>query len=278
MTPQDKEAKPATPEQFLREFVYGWLVEVAFGVYDHEDLPKLADKMLEEFAKLLELREQEAETVGRVKELEAGDILPDFAFDNGCEWFIQGVKVPKYLARKISDAAKERRSKLLASLTTPNNTSNSPQQPTTDELDAILAAHDGYTLEEYRGLRGGHNYSQNDNAVKAKAAIISWADKRQSAAIREAEQRPVGDAIEISVEPEVMRFVLARCKQSDKTIARRVLEPGWRIDDWRKNGGEIYIWKLKILASLTRRFSWSVFLLKSDNLVRLPKDKGEESL
>lgn len=37
-------------EEELKAFINGWLVEVAFGVYDREDLPKLADKMLAEFA------------------------------------------------------------------------------------------------------------------------------------------------------------------------------------------------------------------------------------
>jgi hypothetical protein len=59
----------------------------------------------------------DAEIIGRCKELEVGDILPDFAFEHGVEWYIQGVKVPRYLARKISNAAKERRDKLLVSLT-----------------------------------------------------------------------------------------------------------------------------------------------------------------
>lgn len=59
-----------------------------------------------------------AETIGRAKEAEASCILPEFAFEHGIEWFIHGVKVPKSIARKISDAAKSHRDGLLAHLTT----------------------------------------------------------------------------------------------------------------------------------------------------------------
>lgn len=49
----------------LKAFVNGWLVEVAFGVYDREDLPRLADKMLSEIAH----HTKEAERRARIDEV-----------------------------------------------------------------------------------------------------------------------------------------------------------------------------------------------------------------
>lgn len=46
MTPQPR---PQQSDE-LKAVVNGWLVEVAFGVYDREDLPKLADKLLKELS------------------------------------------------------------------------------------------------------------------------------------------------------------------------------------------------------------------------------------
>lgn len=51
----DANANPATPggREELQKFANGWLVEVSFGVYDREDLPRLADKLIAEIDPLL---------------------------------------------------------------------------------------------------------------------------------------------------------------------------------------------------------------------------------
>jgi hypothetical protein len=41
-------------EDKLKSFANGWIVEVAFGAYGREDLPKLADKMIKELSQLIE--------------------------------------------------------------------------------------------------------------------------------------------------------------------------------------------------------------------------------
>lgn len=50
----------------LKQFVNGWLVEVAFGVYDREDLPELADKMLAQLTPVVAEREK----LARIDELQ----------------------------------------------------------------------------------------------------------------------------------------------------------------------------------------------------------------
>lgn len=86
-----------------------------------------------------------------------------------------------------------------------------------------------------------------------------------------ARQEPVGDAIEIKVPKETMLFVMSKIKLQPKTIARRVLVPEWLVEKWLNGSAdnydlEVHIWRLKVLASLTRRYNWMVFLLKPDNL------------
>lgn len=88
---------------------------------------------------------------------------------------------------------------------------------------------------------------------------------------RKAEQKPVGDAIEIDVPLETMQYVLSKIRMKPKTIAKRLLLPEWQVNVWfdgtaDKYDLQVYIWRLKILASLTRRFNWMVFLLKPENL------------
>lgn len=88
---------------------------------------------------------------------------------------------------------------------------------------------------------------------------------------RKAQQEPIGDAIEIVVAPETMQFVLSKINLKIKTIANRTLVPMWLVNKWGVGMAdeadlEVYIWRLKILASLTGRYNWSVFLLKPENL------------
>ena len=99
-------------------------------------------------------------------------------------------------------------------------------------------------------------------AIPALQALIARETQK-------ARQEPAGDAIEVDVLPEVMRFVLSRCKQSDKTLASRILVAEHQIIDWRENGGLVEIWRLKVLASLTKKYNWAVFLLKPENLDKL---------
>lgn len=86
-----------------------------------------------------------------------------------------------------------------------------------------------------------------------------------------AKQEPIGDAIEIDVPLETMQFVLSKIKLKPKTIAKRLLMQQWQVERWLDGKADqydlnIYIWRLKVLASLTGRFNWAVFLLKPDNL------------
>lgn len=84
-------------------------------------------------------------------------------------------------------------------------------------------------------------------------------------------QEPIGDAIEVDVPLETMQFVLAKVKLQPKTIAKRLLMQEWQVQHWLDGAADqydlqIYIWRLKVLASLTGRYNWAVFLLKPDNL------------
>lgn len=81
-----------------------------------------------------------------------------------------------------------------------------------------------------------------------------------------ARQEPVGDALEITIKPEVMKFVLDKIRASRKTISQRILEPEWVIHEWTETESQVEIWKLKILAKMTRKFNWMVFLLQPENL------------
>lgn len=54
----------STDNEELKKFVNGWLIEVAFGVYDREDLPRLADKLISEIAN----HTKEAERRARIDE------------------------------------------------------------------------------------------------------------------------------------------------------------------------------------------------------------------
>lgn len=82
---------------------------------------------------------------------------------------------------------------------------------------------------------------------------------------------PIGDAIEIDVPLKTMQFVLAKVKLQPKTIAKRLLMQEWQVQRWLDGTADqydlqVYMWRLKILASLTGRYNWAVFLLKPDNL------------
>lgn len=112
-------------------------------------------------------------------------------------------------------------------------------------------------------------YQQHD--AETKQAILA----AHTAAVQKARQEPVGAALEIHVAPETMQAVLSRIKLKDENVARRVLEPLWRVRRWRDGSADEYDleveqWKLRILADLTtRKFNWAVFLLKPlkpDNL------------
>jgi hypothetical protein len=88
---------------------------------------------------------------------------------------------------------------------------------------------------------------------------------------RAAQQEPIGDAIEIDVPLETMDFVLSKIKMKPKTIAKRLLMEEWQVNVWfdgtaDKHDLNIYMWRLKILASLTHKYNWAVFLLKPENL------------
>lgn len=89
--------------------------------------------------------------------------------------------------------------------------------------------------------------------------------------IQFAKQETIGDALEITVQPEVMKFVLDKIRASRKTISQRILEPEWSIHEWTETEGHVEIWKLRILAKMTRKYNWSIFLLKPENL---PKPKA----
>lgn len=103
-------------------------------------------------------------------------------------------------------------------------------------------------------------------AVQREAGIIELMK-----AYRAAQQEPIGDAIEIDVPLETMQYVLSKIKLKPKTIARRLLMQEWQVNVWfdgtaDKHDLQVYMWRLKILASLTRRFNWAIFLLKPENL------------
>lgn len=88
------------------------------------------------------------------------------------------------------------------------------------------------------------------------------------------EYKPIGDAIEIKVPIEVMQFVLSKIKMKPENIAKRVLEREELVNKWIDGSAdeydlEIQVWKLKVLASLSRRYNWTVFLLKAGNLNKL---------
>ena len=85
-----------------------------------------------------------------------------------------------------------------------------------------------------------------------------------------------GDAIEIKVNPAVFGHVLSTLKQSRRTIAKRMLVPEWRLEDWAENGGEIEMWRLKIMGSLSRRYNWLVFLLDDPTKIYNYKPKTLE--
>ena len=111
----------------------------------------------------------------------------------------------------------------------------------------------------------------NMTALPDPRAWAILAVQQIEALVRKAEQKPVGAALEIKVASETMQAVMARIKMTDKNIADRVIEPVWRIERWRAGTGdefdyEIELWRLRILGRLTRRFNWSAFLLKPDNL------------
>jgi hypothetical protein len=139
-----------------------------------------------------------------------------------------------------------------------------------EDLDNILYSLEAEVMGDLervlKGKDSGIELGRNniDSADRAADAILALFNKH----VQAARQEPVGDAIEIKVPAKTMQFVLSKCKQTDKTIARRLMVAEWCVDDWRKNGGELHIWKLRILASLTRRYNWTVFLLTPENLIK----------
>jgi hypothetical protein len=110
-------------------------------------------------------------------------------------------------------------------------------------------------------------------AVQREAGIIELMK-----AYRAAQQEPIGDAIEIDVPLETMQFVLSKIKLKPKTIAKRLIMQEWQVQRWLDGSADkydlnVYMWRLKLLASLTGRYNWAVFLLKPDNL---PGNRGKK--
>ena len=71
--------------------------------------------------------------------------------------------------------------------------------------------------------------------------------------------------LKIRVAPETMAYFLSKLKQKRQTIAKRILEPVWVLDDWCKEATYIEKWKLEILGSLSK-YNWAFFLLEPKNL------------
>lgn len=87
-------------------------------------------------------------------------------------------------------------------------------------------------------------------------------------------QEAIGDAIEIKVPIEVMQFVLSKIRMKPKSIGRRILKSELLVNKWIDGSADEYdlelqIWELKILASLTHKYNWAVFLLEPANLIKL---------
>lgn len=134
---------------------------------------------------------------------------------------------------------------------------------TSEQIDEIL--NDLAIASYYKG--------KGNKAIKLEEEVQS-AKTQIEQLIHKAKQEPVGDAIEIAVPAKTMQYVMSKIRLKDKTIADRVLEPLWRVERWRDGKGdkydlEVYIWKLRILAHLTHRFNWSIFLLKPENIKEL---------
>lgn len=93
--------------------------------------------------------------------------------------------------------------------------------------------------------------------------------------IQKARQEPVGDAIEIKVPLKTMQFVLSKIRMKPENIAKRLLlHDTYLIDKWTDGTAdeynlEIYMWRLKILASLTHKYNWAIFLMKPENIPEL---------
>lgn len=101
-----------TYQEKLKEILNGykaWLI----GASTSEKEWLTIDEALDAINALNAEAIEQAETIGRVKELEAGNIHSDWALQEAEELFIQGVKVPRYIAQQISNAAKVRRTELL---------------------------------------------------------------------------------------------------------------------------------------------------------------------
>lgn len=81
----------------------------------------------------------------------------------------------------------------------------------------------------------------------------------------------MGNCLEIEVKPETMRYVLSLCKQTPKYIAMRVFESEWILEQWQKETHKIPQWKLMVIAQLTRKFNWAIFLLEPKNLPKSAK-------
>jgi hypothetical protein len=78
-------SKKLTVEELdkLKAFVNGWLVEIAFGVFDREDLPRLADKLLIQLEPLFASATKEAvkDTVYNALNVEAWSDLDGRTFE-----------------------------------------------------------------------------------------------------------------------------------------------------------------------------------------------------
>lgn len=139
---------------------------------------------------------------------------------------------------------------------------------TTDQKGKVRTFFDGYWNIDHPN---GTHESVTQLVARRFYALIHRVTNRDGQGETPLQTPRAGASLEIKVAPETMQAVMGRIKLKDKTIADRVLEPVWRIEAWREGTADTYDleveqWKLRILANLTRRFNWAVFLLKPENL------------
>lgn len=87
-------------------------------------------------------------------------------------------------------------------------------------------------------------------------------------AINAIEKSLTGSDLELKVNHKVMRAFFDSCKASKKTIAKRVLASEYMLECWCKEDSDIELWRLKVLATFTRKYNWLVFFL--DDVKKLP--------
>jgi len=115
-----------------------------------------------------------------------------------------------------------------------------------------------------------YNYGWPGTGMPGTQQQMSYSEAKE--AIKQLIQEAKG--LEIKVEPLAVKHVMSKIKLKDETIAKRTLQPVWLITKWRNGTGEewdylIEIWVLKLLASLTHKWNWSIFLLGPKNIKAL---------